>query len=136
MRIYIACPLAHVTEAKRIAYRLSLEGHDVISRWHNIVQPGDVDPKDDDTRIDLLKQNVSDLMFAELVVVFAANGGGSATWGEVGFACAIGKPVVWWHGPNGEGRNLWDCHPSVRRTTDLGGIFVAIQELKRMRGLS
>lgn len=115
MKIYVAAPLARVLKARDIAQRLSALGHAIVSRWHDRAAPGETDPLDPIARENLLMDNFAHIREASLVVAYLAAGEPRTTFGEIGFAYALGKPVVMALPPGqSPNRCLLDAHPLAR----------------------
>jgi nucleoside 2-deoxyribosyltransferase len=117
MRIYIAAPLAQAPAANEAALRLEAHGHEVVSSWHRVVssEGWQSDPEPDRVRARILSENLADLDGAEAVLALCHEGTPRATFAEIGYALARGLTVVWSHGSERQGRNIFDAHPLVRR---------------------
>lgn len=130
---YLAAPLACATvdgEPQALASTLRAAGYAVTSRWHDMVVANEVDPTDDEKRKQILAMNLEDLDRADVVVALVDNPAREpkATYGEITYALAKGKPVAWLHGPNGEGRNIFDAHALVRRCRSFQDVLGALRE--------
>jgi hypothetical protein len=114
-KIYVAAPLARFMKAKSIAGRLTTAGHVITSHWHDEVRRTDVDPLDLIERENLLMRNFAELQDADFVVAYLAAGEPRTTFGEIGFAYALDKPVVMALPPGqSPNRCLLDAHPLAR----------------------
>lgn len=114
--IFLAAPLAQAVWADAMGRRLATLGHAVTSRWHRTSAV--LDPDDLRARAAILRHNVYDLDRAEACIVLASRGPARAMYGDAVYALLMGKGVVWVHGAAGEGRCLWDSHPTVVRMVD------------------
>lgn len=112
VRVYVACPLTEVAIACLIASNLSTARYEVTSTWHGVVKDGR-ESADPDMRRLILRQNLQDLARADMVVAWTASGKPKGTYGEIGRACAAGKPVVWIQGTWGDGASIDDADPMV-----------------------
>lgn len=111
VKIYVAAPMDRIDKAKDIARRLAADGHEIVSTWHVICQVGDHDPLEQKTRSDILYHNLADLDKAVAVVAYVAGGTPKATWGEVGWALAKGKYVLFAVAPGANAaRSIFDAH--------------------------
>lgn len=112
MRIYVASALGEIATARELADQIRRMGHEIASRWHYIIQP--VEPRDQATRHVLLMSNVQDLESCDVLVALTCDGEPRCTLVEIGYALALGKPIVWIH-DSAAGRNLADSHDLVVR---------------------
>jgi hypothetical protein len=126
MSVYLAAAISEYLTARAFAERLRVAGIPVCSRWHDQIQPGQVDPVGEEERAELLSRNMDDLWCASTVVVLAAEGDPRATYWEAGYAACVGVATIWQHGPNGEGRCLGDAYWNVVRVTSLDEAYAAI----------
>ncbi len=137
MRLYFAAPLAWAGYAREVSAEVSrVGGHGIVSSWHDRVLPGAVDPSAAEERSAILLANLADLRAAGAVVALTHVGTPRATFGELGFALALGKPVVWCHGAGGEGRCILDADHMVRRIVveDADGWTVAARVVSVLAG--
>jgi hypothetical protein len=116
--VFLAAPLTQAVWADAMGRRLATLGHAVTSRWHRTSQV--LDPDDLRARAAILRHNVYDLDRAEACIVLASRGPARAMYGDAVYALLANKAVIWVHGAQGEGRCLWDSHPSVVRMVDQG----------------
>lgn len=111
--VYVAAPLAMAALANRVAVALANAGHEVCSHWHNggVVK----ESRDPVERHAALMDNIADMSEALAVVALTHIDNPRATYGEIGWALASGKSVIWVQGTEGDGSNLFDAHPLVER---------------------
>lgn len=112
--IYVASPIGQVTVAREVAGGLRRWGITVTSRWHDTTGLGERDPELDSDRRSILTANLEDIARCDVLLALTHRGTPRATFGEIGWALATGKDVVWIHGI-GDGRCLFDAHPRVQR---------------------
>ncbi len=134
MRVYVASALGLYGAASLWAQRIERAGHTVVSSWHSTVYanaPGyePSDPGDEDIRVDILGTNLFDLHQADVVFALTPDASAKATYSEIGYALGLGKRVIWMHGHEGHGRNIFDCHALVTRTSDPDRV---LPELRRI----
>lgn len=110
--VYIAAPLGAVERARRVAGQCASAGYLVTSRWHTEVEPDDVDPEHASQRARILLENLFDLAQAHAVVADTSEGTPRATFGEIGYALALHRRVIWIQ-EEGATRCLFDAHPLV-----------------------
>jgi hypothetical protein len=126
--VYVAAPFGEKARASRVADDIALSGFAISSRWHYFAK-NETDPTGEDDRLSVLSINIGDLERADLLFALTDIGTPRATIGEITWALRMGKPVIWIQGPNGEGRNLFDAHPLVRRATSLEGGLIELGRL-------
>lgn len=124
--IYVASAFGEIHFAKAIAHELQEHGYRIRSTWHETAKPGATDPLDG-RRADIFKVNRDDLESADVVVAFVARGTPRAAYCEIGFAIAQAKPVIWWVGPEGEGRNTFDAYEKSEIVDSFDELFEALQ---------
>ncbi len=113
MKVYVASPLAFASIAREYANRVRMtETMTVCSTWHDVVTEV-VDPTDEGTRRSVLIDNLSDLNQADCALAIMSKGTPRAAHAEIGYALALGKPVIWLVGPNGEGESIFTAHALV-----------------------
>jgi nucleoside 2-deoxyribosyltransferase len=126
---------AHVADLLRAL--LDRAGFHVVSRWTDRLRTQSVRPSREEMAA-IHRANSAELDDADLVVAWTAAGTPRATYSEIGYALARGKPVLWLQGPNGEGSNSYDTEALVRvLAVDLGetgverdvAIVAAVQEM-------
>lgn len=110
-RVYIAAPKAEVMRALDMAALLESYGLEVVSRWHDIVKPGDLDPADYSDARALLEANLADLRSADAVLSLTCPCHGRGVYTEIGRALERGLPVVW--SLEREGRSIDWTDPRV-----------------------
>jgi nucleoside 2-deoxyribosyltransferase len=115
MKVYIAAPLSEFEFATLVAAEAGHAGLQVVSRWHDEVGQGAVDPPETDTRRVYLRANLKDLLECDAMIALCNAGNPRATFSEIGWALATDRAVVWVQGPDGEGRNLFGAHPLAHR---------------------
>jgi nucleoside 2-deoxyribosyltransferase len=139
--IYIAGPLASAPLCNDLAAILGASAR-VVSRWHWLVAASGQtsspvgDPEACFERAEILADNIADMDAATLLVAVCHQGRPKATFGEIAYALAYRKPVVWVQGFDGAGRSIWDSHALVTRVlvapgTDISG--PVLRELEAMR---
>jgi nucleoside 2-deoxyribosyltransferase len=111
VRIYVAAALGEAHVARLIANVLANHGYAVCSHWHGLCLVSEVtDPR---ARRECLAENLADLTRCDVVVAWTAAGVPRATYGEIGYALALGKRVVWIQGERAEGACIFDADPGV-----------------------
>jgi nucleoside 2-deoxyribosyltransferase len=131
MKVYVAAPFAFAPHAAVIASILERDGHAITSTWHRDTLGLGGDPLAVARRKAILDVNIRDLRAAEVLVALTARGTPRATNAEIGFALALGMPVVWWQSPNWDGANIFDAHELVRVVTDYDEIPAAVRATRR-----
>lgn len=114
--VYLASPLSQARACCDLAEDLLDLQIVTCSQWHAAVVAAAAvrDPESDQTRRELLTLNLADIERADALVALVHIGEPRATLGEIGYALALRKPVVWVsHG--WRGRNLLDAHVGVTR---------------------
>jgi hypothetical protein len=137
--VYIAAPIGEFMEAERLAahFRFSnwnpraLREVRIVSRWHALIRTGQVDPRDEAERRSVLGANLDDLAVADVGIALTWRGTPKATFGEIAWLLCQGSSVVWVHGGNGEGRNIFDAHERVRLVEWRDGAIDEIAEAAR-----
>jgi nucleoside 2-deoxyribosyltransferase len=112
-KLYLASALARCVHTCMVASGLARE-FSIVSTWHRRAKPKDKDPRDDEERAAILSSNLVEIERADVIVALVDDGEPHCTYGEIGYALAVGKPVVWVH-ESATGRNLLDAHASVVR---------------------
>lgn len=115
--VYIAAPLAKDLNAQVWAALLRREGLFIASNWHES-GVAMVDPTAEIERWRLLDTNLAQIRAASVMFAIVVEGAPRSTYAEIGYALALGTPVVIAHGDRGEGRLLFDSHPLVTRIAD------------------
>lgn len=131
LAVYVAAPLACVADAAMLAVDLRNAGHSVVSRWHAATAASE-DPPDEQDRRRILTASLVDLDACEVLVALTHRGTPRATFCEVAWALALGRPVVWVCGLNDEGRNIFDAHESVTSVRAARGADVAPMVLEAL----
>ena len=133
--VYLAAALECAPAMVDLACLLIDEGHDIVSTWHGRVSKGAVDPRDRASRYTVLASNILDMSAASVVVVDTRAGMPCATFGEVSWALATGRRVVWIQ-PEGGRRvdgvrcaNIWDAHPLVTVVHDWARAVEALDDI-------
>lgn len=116
--VYIAAPLAQKSRARYFAAVLANHGFRIASRWQR--SEAMADPLDSRERFDALSQNLGDIERCDVLLALCDIGTPRATFGEISWALGRGKRVLWAHGDDGVGRNIFDAHRLVRRV-NVGG---------------
>lgn len=113
---YIAAPLSQARAASELAADLLERGIVATSRWHNAVVAAGAtrDPESEQTRREVLTENLADLEAASAIVALCHAGTPRGTLHELGYAVARGLPVVRTHF-GATGRDIFDAHPLVTR---------------------
>jgi nucleoside 2-deoxyribosyltransferase len=115
--VYIAAPLATAREAYAVglALKRASPNMELVSRWlHRCLEKPACDPDAPLEREVILWNNIIDIERADIVIALTGNGTPKATFGDIVWALAKEKPVVWianWS----QGRNIWDAHWAVTR---------------------
>lgn len=125
--VYVAAPLALAEDARVVAASLGSRGHHIVSRWHDGVPDGARDPNADVERRQVLSDNIADIERAAVVVAIVDKGTPRATLCEIAWCLAHGKRVVWCHGVDGIGRNIFDSHYAVTRVSSRADIVQALE---------
>lgn len=94
VRVYVAGSRDIAGQADRLADFLRSDEVEITSKWH-VNETKLVDPSDGDVRRKILRSNLEDLEKADFVVALMTSGKPKATYAEIGYALAEGKPVVW-----------------------------------------
>jgi len=111
MSLYIAAPLAQAHVARLLAAALTRAGFAIVSSWH--ATAATADPTAHHERQATLRDNLAEIQRCSAMVAWTAEGTPRATLCEIGWALALGRPVVWVQGPEGEGANIFDASPGV-----------------------
>lgn len=130
LKVYLAGPIGECAAVCRFADEVNaIPGLMVVSDWHyEKVRTGDLfDPGDQATRAQVLDRNLVQMAVADVVVAITGRGTPRATFGEIGWTLAMGKPVVWLQRRNGDGGNIFDVHKLVTRVF---AVEQALDELK------
>lgn len=128
-RTYLAAPLSQAKVMREWAERLTREGHQIVSTWHDT---GDsVDPVDGPTRASILLTNLADLRSANVVLADTRDGVPGGTLCEIGYALGQGIRVIWLQPatPRADGvrhTNVFDAHTLCRVVTDPAGVLPAL----------
>lgn len=117
--IYIAAPLDECHVAKLIARTLRQACYRVISTWHVEVKHGDKDPPSPEVRRQILATNIDQIDRSRLVVAWTGAGVPRGTYGEIAWALATGKRVIWIQGRDGAGAMIFDAHHNVTILRDV-----------------
>ncbi len=115
--IYIAAPLATARDAYAVglALKLACPNTELVSRWlHRCLEKSACDPDAPFEREVVLFNNIIDIERADIVIALTGNGTPKATFGDIVWALAKEKPVVWITNRS-MGRNIWDAHWAVTR---------------------
>ena len=131
MMIYIAAPLGEVKRALLWKDRFEHDGFTVCSTWHDLVGEGAIDPRGILDRARILETNVRELDKTDILFVDTSHGTPRATYGEVGYALARARWVVWYQ-PDKAGANIWDAHPLVTIAEHSQAVMEALQRTRRM----
>lgn len=120
MKLYMAGPYGEALRVNAIGNELSVYGaHYILSTWH--VNPLPAEAVDDSVLAAGMWQDIAQLERCEVVVAVTSRGTPRATYSEIGWALARGKSVVWVHGPERAGTNVFAQHGLVQRVQDDGG---------------
>jgi hypothetical protein len=136
-RVYIASALGAAPVADHLSVALAQCGHHITSRWVRSVIDGGLtrDPGTDHDRLAVLESNYDDLLRTEVLVFVAHTGTPRGAFVEVGWALACCMPVVWVHGPAGEGRAIFDSAPGVVRVVAdaawIDNVALALEDIER-----
>ncbi len=133
MRLYLISPLANVASIRELASSLAQLGHHITSTWHDVVTPGSVDVESDEGRRAAWKANVDDLRAADALIAFLPVGVPRASYCEIGYGLALGKPVVWCHSPRiGANRCIADSAEGVIRISSAEHMPAALAKIEAM----
>lgn len=138
IKVYLAAALSRAPYAEAVAAELR-EHFEVISGWHARTQGVRVDPRDDEERTRLCALNLAELVTADVLVALVADGQPRATYGEIGYALALCKPVVFVHAGQ-VGRCILDAHSFVVKldlhTQAIADLPLAIETAAGLVGVS
>lgn len=125
--VYLAASLPRASHVETIAFALR-RAFTVVSGWH-ARSNGTKDPRDEEERASICALNLAELVQADVVVVMVEDDRYEprATFGEMGYALALCKPVVVVH-YSGTGRCILDSHPLVVR---LDLLTMGLEDLPR-----
>lgn len=137
--VYVAMPLSEAGSARALADRLRFAGFGVTSRWHDDVAPaGAVDPHTRQARRHCLYENLRDLERANVLVANTCLGVPGATLGELAYALAIGRRVIWVQPPSRRAdgvrhSNIFDAHDAVDVVVDAEAVIPALHRVAAER---
>lgn len=138
MAVYMAASRDCAGQADEIANKLRQVGVTVVSRWHD-GQTKLVDPADPDIRNKILAENLKDLRACSTVVALMRDGSPKATYGEIGWALAEGREVIW-IGPEKGSEDplacIFDAHPAVLRLSSLDELFGVVSVYQTGRSVT
>lgn len=141
LRIYLAAPLVEAPAKARLASALAAWGAGyflVVSRWHQPTTPS-ADPAGAIDRELILGANLADLEAADVVVADTRGEAGGArprsTYAEIGYALAIGRPVVWLRPSATGNRSIFDAHHLVTAVDTMDELAGALWTLEAARDL-
>lgn len=138
IRVYLAAALARARHVEAIA--AGLRQHvEIVSGWHSRTNGSRRDPRDDEERTAICALNLAELVTADVVVVMVDDGEPRATYGELGYALALCKPVVFVHAGQ-VGRCILDAHSFVVKldlhTQAIADLPLAIETAAGLVGVS
>lgn len=135
MKIYLASPLSENDYARTWRDTLVESGFLVVSTWHDLVTEHDArDPSDSDERASTLLRNLHELRSADVLLALMRSGIPRATNGEIGFAVALHKPVVWLAGPTSLNDNIFTAHALVQHTRSGSNALHLLMQMARGGG--
>jgi hypothetical protein len=112
--IYIAAPIGSASVANIWAETLKNElGHGIVSSWHSTIFDTTKDPHDIETRQSILARNLGDISLCDTVLALTHEGNPRATYGDIVWALAHQKLVIWRQGKDGTGKMIFDVSPRV-----------------------
>lgn len=132
LSVYMAASRDCAGRADSLAKELTRAGVRIVSRWHD-GQIRLVDPHDPAVRQQILRDNLSDLDAAGVVVALMDDGKPRATYAEIGYALAEGKMVLWLTRTPCESDSIaciFDAHRSVVRVASEEGLIEIVGTLQ------